>query len=147
MVDFPYLCRFPVGYMHHFMLPAAQCRISFRPSRCASPAMTQQLGRSTEELSPIAVENVQSYRQNGALAMFWMAGMDWNGLIMKHGDLTLKKMYLTVTNLTVWTIAIRIIGFFQLQTGHSSVRPEGFLLKVMLFSGSPTAKLDSDWIL
>lgn len=27
--------------------------------------MTQQLGRSTEELSPIAVENVQSYRRNG----------------------------------------------------------------------------------
>jgi hypothetical protein len=56
-----------------------------------------------------------------------MAGMDWNGWIIKHGDLT-KKMDLTVTILTVWTIAIRIIGFFQLQTGHSSVRPEGFLL-------------------
>ena len=35
-----------------------------------------------------------------------------------------------VITITVWTIAIRIIGFFQLQTGHSSVRPEGFLLKV-----------------
>ena len=92
--------------------------------------MTQQLGRSTEELSPIAVENVQSYRRNGALAMFndGRNGLEW----MDHQTWGFaKKMDLTVTiltDLTVWTIAIRIIGFFQLQTGHSSVRPEGFLL-------------------